>query len=360
MRVSVWLGALGCLLASCSSPRQLGGADCAQDGSCPSGLTCFPNWRCYAPTDDPPCEPACYGVEPFCDKRTLRCVACLDDAQCGDGTICSAPTQRCVPGCNAGHPSCGAGGGTCDVAAGVCRGCTSDAQCTTPGLGRCNDADGQCVACLPGADGCPSGQFCSATSAGYACAPGCKSVADCAVDGGAPSAAVDCCAGLCVDTTVSTDHCGGCGNVCRSGKSCCNGTCADLASDVDNCASCGNSCARPNVQGPACAGASCTDKGCEPYFADCDKDPKNGCEVNLTRDAKNCYACGNVCTALPHAEPSCTVTNCSLGPCLAGFGDCNHVQSDGCEIDLTSDNDHCGACPTACAAGQSCVAGKCA
>ncbi len=359
MRVLAWLAALCGVVASCSSPRPLGGADCAQDGSCPSGLTCFANWRCYPPAADPPCEPTCYGVEPLCDKRTLRCVACLGDDDCGAGTVCSAPTQRCVSGCNAQHRSCGDAGETCDVEAGVCHGCASDGDCKVAGKGRCDAASGQCVACLPDADDCPSGQFCNATSDGFACAPGCKSVADCATDGGAPSPTVDCCAGRCVDTAVATENCGGCGNACRSGKACCAGTCADLATDVDHCGACATSCARPNVQGPSCAASTCADKGCESYFADCDKDPGNGCEVNLTQDAKNCYGCGNACTALPHAEAACSVANCTLGRCLAGYADCDHIQSDGCEVDLTSDASHCGACATACASGQSCVAGAC-
>ena len=37
---------------------------------------------------------------------------------------------------------------------------------------------------------------------------------------------------------------------------------------------------------------------CSKGFADCDKDPANGCETDIYNDNNNCGACGNECSAL--------------------------------------------------------------
>jgi len=36
---------------------------------------------------------------------------------------------------------------------------------------------------------------------------------------------------------------------------------------------------------------------CNAGYANCDGNQANGCEVNLTSDSNNCGACGNVCPA---------------------------------------------------------------
>jgi hypothetical protein len=47
-------------------------------------------------------------------------------------------------------------------------------------------------------------------------------------------------------------------------------------------------------------------EACAKNWADCDKDPKNGCETNLMSDQWNCGTCGNVCTSWEY---------CALGEC---------------------------------------------
>jgi hypothetical protein len=48
------------------------------------------------------------------------------------------------------------------------------------------------------------------------------------------------------------------------------------------------------------------------------------------------------------------------GTCNAGFADCNaNKQVDGCETNLNTNVNNCGACGHVCAGGQSCVAGAC-
>ncbi|MFO0624558.1 MAG: hypothetical protein U0325_03000 [Polyangiales bacterium] len=45
--------------------------------------------------------------------------------------------------------------------------------------------------------------------------------------------------------------------------------------------------------------------------------------------------------------------------CLPGWSDCNASPWDGCEEDLATSSQHCGACGNACAAGAFCEAGRC-
>jgi hypothetical protein len=50
-----------------------------------------------------------------------------------------------------------------------------------------------------------------------------------------------CCAGHCVNTTVSNDHCSSCNTRC-TGQTCCSSSCADTTSDPNNCGTCGHVC----------------------------------------------------------------------------------------------------------------------
>lgn len=347
------------LAAGCHTP--IPGGDCAQDGTCPSGLSCFPDWRCYPPGAMPDCSPPCHGATPLCDPSTLRCVACLRDRHCPVGTICVGPNQRCVAGCAADHLQCASAAESCDVDAGVCHGCRSDGECTDPKAPRCDSATQRCSPCLPEGDNCPASQYCAGASGTWACAAGCKSQDDCAPDGGTGSA-MACCAHRCIDSGGDANNCGGCGIACGGARRCCSGRCADLTSELDNCGACGLSCDLPNVGAPSCTAGKCANTGCESYFADCDRNPANGCEVNLTQDPNNCYGCGIKCPAPPHASAGCSVSNCGLGACDPGWADCNQIPGDGCEYDtskLATDAHNCGACRIACAGNQSCVKGKC-
>jgi hypothetical protein len=326
------------------------GESCNQDGTCAGGLTCFPDFRCYPSDADPGCTPPCWGEEPFCDKTTLRCVACLSDTDCEAGHLCVPPLKRCEPGCSAARPLCGAGE-TCDVTLQICRGCFSDTDCTTPDAPRC-DALGQCVHCVEDRDDCPAGQYCSVSGTAPACAPGCKASSEC-------DAGMDCCAHRCVDVATDSANCGLCDNPCRGNTTCCTGLCVNLTSDVDNCSACGRSCQLPNVVGPMCASATCSDRGCEPYFGDCDGDHSNGCEANLSFNAQHCGSCGRACQASgAHTVGECNLGGCAVG-CQSGWGNCNLLWTDGCEEDFSQSAAHCGRCNNPCTSPATCVNGQC-
>jgi hypothetical protein len=95
----------------------------------------------------------------------------------------------------------------------------------------------------------------------------------------------------------------------------------------------------------------CYTLSCAPGFADCNGQGTDGCETDLTSPA-SCGACGNAC-AFPNADAACVNLTCALGACHAGFADCDGNPVNGCEVNLSTDPNDCGAC------GQACV-GTCA
>lgn len=96
---------------------------------------------------------------------------------------------------------------------------------------------------------------------------------------------------------------------------------------------------------------------CVSGMADCDGDFNNGCEADLTSDVNRCGACDSRC-AVAAGTAACVAGSCVVGACDAGRGDCDGSASNGCEADLASVT-HCGACGNACGAGQACTAGVC-
>ena len=85
----------------------------------------------------------------------------------------------------------------------------------------------------------------------------------------------------------------------------------------------------------------------EPYAA-CDSDLENGCETNLFTDANNCGACGIRCTDA-NGTPACVDGACDSA-CAAGLADCGGDYR--CETDVTSSVANCGECGNACPATQ--------
>lgn len=96
---------------------------------------------------------------------------------------------------------------------------------------------------------------------------------------------------------------------------------------------------------------------CGEVFKDCNGDPSDSCEANVHSDANNCGDCGNVCPPAPNASPSCFVKECDFF-CNAHFGDCDANPENGCEVDLTSDNKNCGLCGNDCG-DNACQNGGC-
>ncbi len=172
-----------------------------------------------------------------------------------------------------------------------------------------------------------------------------------------------------VRTADDVNNCGICGTHCprfNGAPSCVAGRCAitcatgwgdcdgmlstgcesDLANGIDHCGRCTNACETPHSD-PVCRAGRCTHGACVAGFDDCDRDPSNGCEVNLMGDARNCGNCGVLCVR-PNAMPACAMAACRIGACSTGFDDCDRSDVNGCEIDLRSDVNNCGRCGLRC------------
>jgi hypothetical protein len=94
------------------------------------------------------------------------------------------------------------------------------------------------------------------------------------------------------------------------------------------------------------ADAGC-DKQCGGHCVSND-DPQYGCA------STGCAPCD-----LAHASPTCSSGVCAIGACDKGWGDCDQQPADGCEVDLTSTHEHCGSCPNACGSTLVCLQGSC-
>ncbi|MHC5185271.1 MAG: hypothetical protein ACYSPI_13520 [Planctomycetota bacterium] len=79
---------------------------------------------------------------------------------------------------------------------------------------------------------------------------------------------------------------------------------------------------------------------CPEGYGECDGLLFNGCEIDLFNDIQNCGQCGNVCS-FDNAESLCIDGHCEMGNCLPGYSDLNGDPIDGCEAECTwiSDTD---------------------
>ncbi|MEZ4307560.1 MAG: choice-of-anchor L domain-containing protein [Polyangiaceae bacterium] len=195
---------------------------------------------------------------------------------CADPTpVCNAETQTCVE-CIPGGAACGAGQ-YCDAGSNECLdGCESDAECTDPMF--CDPMSHQCVTCNDDSQ-CDSGSVCS------------------------PS-------GNCVAGCSDSSPCGG-------GLACCGGACVDLTTDTKSCGECAKPCPNLDHAAEVCQGGICLLGMCEAGFADCNLNPDDGCEWNLSEGPCSCTP-GE--TQECYAGPPGTK---DVGTCKAGVSTCN-------------------------------------
>ncbi|MDB5213731.1 MAG: Tryptophan synthase alpha chain [Myxococcaceae bacterium] len=99
----------------------------------------------------------------------------------------------------------------------------------------------------------------------------------------------------------------------------------------------------------------CASNHCAPGYATC-SDSTFSCDVDLTSNNNHCGSCSVACpnsSSDLNARSVCANGTCQL-TCNVGFADCNGIIDDGCEQILDEVN-NCGACGHACAAGQPCI-----
>jgi hypothetical protein len=97
----------------------------------------------------------------------------------------------------------------------------------------------------------------------------------------------------------------------------------------------------PNQDGTCSTSTGTCTYTCDDGFGDCDGDPSNGCEVDLNADADNCGTCANTCDATLNQLPICDDGACDVdtAQCTDGFVDLNGQAGDGCECEISDEND---------------------
>jgi hypothetical protein len=320
---------------------------------------------------------------PACDDDVCRLSACLDGFADCDGD----PTNGCEVDLRVDGANCGRCGTACALAnaAAVCinRSCAV-AECASPFA----DCDGN------PANGCEAntqtslahcgtcGTACNLANAQASCVAGSCRIASC--NPGFSDCDGDPNNGCETRTQDSLTNCGGCGNLCsfanatpicngdtcgiagcQSGFGNCDGQLAngcevDTRLSVNHCGSCGNACALPNAT-PVCSNSTCAVAGCQGSFRDCDGQAPNGCEVDILTNVTHCGGCGIACS-LPNAVSRCDGGSCAIQSCNPGWADCDGNPFNGCETNTDSSTFACGGCGTVCSfpnAGALCSAGTC-
>jgi hypothetical protein len=374
--------------ACASSQSATSFSNVADGAACDDGDACTQTDICQAgqcvggnPVDCPASDQCHAGV---CDPATGTCrsVDLPDNTPCDDSNACTR-TDTCQAGvCTGGDPV-------------VCSGVNATEACD-PATGNC--VVSSCAAGFANCDGDPAtgceinltndpnncgacGHVCAGAHATETCVNGVCMVSACApgfadCDGKADT-------GCEISIASDPKNCGACGHGCSTANGtslCANGVCGIASCNagfgncngnpadgcetnlntVANCGACGHICSLSNAT-PFCANGACGIAACNAGYADCDRNPANGCEVNLNTDVNNCGACGHACSR-NNATSHCAGGACLVDSCAPGYGNCNLSPSDGCETNLLSDPNNCGACGHVCAgahATEACVNGLC-
>ena len=285
---------------------------------------------------------------------------------CGNACVVANATAACTAGaCGVG--SCNAGFDDCDSNA--LNGCEADTQ---EDPNNCNTCNNVCTA------GGGSSATCDMGSCGVMLCP--IGLGDC--DNNSLN-------GCETNLGLDPDNCGYCGRVCNlpnatatcSGVNClvascdpgfencdgndANGCETDVTTNSLHCGACNRACVTAGTSSTRCEAGTCF-AICDAGTGDCVHPaapaPDDGCETSTSADVDNCGACGNVCMA-PTGTPVCNSGICSIGNCPGNTGDCDGVITNGCETDLDTTEDHCGACGRACSndgvAVRNCASGIC-
>ena len=291
------------------------------------------------------------GCEQSVSDDDLNCGSCGMTCDLANASAHCAGVVCIIDACDAGWDDCDAN---------ERNGCEADLNADT---GNCGSCDNACVS--PGAVPICDQGVCAIGE----CAP---EYADCnadladACEAHLPSDLDNCgaCDNACTDNHADSECINRMCNMgdCHAGFANCNHNNADgceinTEADAENCGDCDIVCALPNASA-ACSAAVCVVATCDEDYGDCDADGENGCEEDLTSNPNRCGACDNVCS-FDNASGDCVAGVCELDACDDGFDDCNADPVDGCEVDLGSDAANCSHCGVACSSGQTCQAGLC-
>jgi hypothetical protein len=307
-----------------------------------------------------------------CDA-TLCDAGCVDlqtdpenCGMCGRACPMAGPNTRmtCAQGvCNM-PLVCAQGFADCDGM--VTNGCEVNLAASAENCGRCGMV---CPAAPNGVAACQEGMGATTCAMGFG---NCDMNAANGCETDTRRSAMNCgaCGRLCSiggDAMNATPACvdGACSVTCAEGFGNCDGSVTNgcetnLQSSMMHCGACGMACQGANATG-ACMAGRCM-LTCNAGFADCDGMAANGCEVDLNASTMHCGRCGMACPTVMNAMPTCTRGTCGYA-CQPGFGECNSVRADGCEINLLTSTENCGRCENVCPgysnATPACLEGTC-
>ncbi len=144
---------------------------------------------------------------------------------------------------------------------------------------------------------------------------------------------------------------------CGPGQKACGTTCVSVDAVTTGCASASCApCALPNGIA-VCAGGVCALGSCALGYTDCDGVTDNGCEIHTSANPNACGDCNTQCNKT-NTTPVCVNGTCTVGQCDKDTADCDKNPANGCEVDLQKDEKHCGSCTNDCQ-GYSCDNGQC-
>jgi len=335
--------------ASCgSAPDGCGGK--TQCGDCPGGQKCGGGGKNVCGTDE--CFPkSCAQLGAQCGWVSDGCSQAINCGGCPPPGTCGGGGEPNVCGCT--PKSCQQLGATCGTLPDGCEGTVSCGACSS---GQTCGGGGPNIC---GTSGCfPKSCAQMAASCGIA-SDGCSDVVVCGecpapaqCGGGGVANQCGCTPKTCAHLGAS---CGmistGCGDQISCGSCTAPDTCGGAG--IEN--QCGCTCTVPHAT-TNCLNGVCAIKDCDPGWGDCDGKPDSGCEADFSSSLSNCGSCGKGCS-YANGAASCNDGVCQLGECNAGFGDCDGNATNGCETNIVSDQNHCGACGRVCSGA--CAGGMC-
>jgi hypothetical protein len=88
------------------------------------------------------------------------------------------------------------------------------------------------------------------------------------------------------------------------------------------------------------------------------------CSSNLLSDDENCGGCGIRCPGIDasvgtNSQWTCVDGKCTFGCYTLGFMNCDGDPTNGCEVNIRADKNHCGDCGNQCPDGWVCEQGAC-
>jgi hypothetical protein len=342
-----------------------GGAACStgQQGTCAAGTTACTGGAVVCARNQAPTAETCDGLDNDCDGaidngNPSGGVACTT----GQQGVCSAGTTACTGGAVICNRTTNPTTETCDGLDNDCNGVVDNgnpgggATCSTGNPGIC--AAGTTV-CAAGAITCTQTQTARAETCN-----GLDDDCNGVVDDGNPGGGSACVTGQPGICSAGTSACTSGTIVCAGNQGPTAETCDGLDNDCDGAIDNGNpgggvACAT-GQQGICSAGTTSCISGAvacnrnqSPSTETCD-----GIDQNCNGTIDDGAAAS--CAIPPHGTASCTGAVCGIASCNAGFGDCNGLTPDGCEINTSTNSNNCGTCGHVCSGGAACSGGTCA